>query len=189
MANKQRTHRKTAKIPLLLIVVLLLGSSVLAQSTWWRNLGQSAQVAEKVWLTNEGTPSESNLGYGLISSPVSLGTDNFYMISSPDHFKEGVMTAREYKTHKIEYNKGNFIEREIADSNQAKIYYLDSFDNGYVLCTNKQPTIVPPAPNYCRSQRDTKMTGSLFGSFTAIPNIQSILDNTVNHAKYRSGVG
>jgi hypothetical protein len=58
MANKQRTHRKTAKIPLLLMVVLLLGSSVLAQSTWWKSInGNPVMAMEKVWDYNDSTPN------------------------------------------------------------------------------------------------------------------------------------
>lgn len=147
MVNNKKSYPKTAKSPLLLIVVLLLGSSVLAQSTWWKT--NPGLVLDKSWDYNDATPGSQNLGFGLISSPISLGTDHFYMISSADYLKEGILATKEQKTHKIEFRQGNIIERDIGQSNLSKIYYLDSFDNGYIICTNKNTP--PPLNNYCKS--------------------------------------
>ena len=84
-----------------LLALFLISSFVMTQITWPKLA--SVQHIEQTWPHAELTPAESALGFGLLSTPVSLGTDNFYFISGANHTKDPTATApaREYRAFKI----------------------------------------------------------------------------------------
>jgi hypothetical protein len=99
MSENKKQHSVAFKMYLQLIALLLLGNLVLTQNvgtgSWWKIGGAIPTTPDTWWKTGPvlvldqsfPTLDSSDLGFGMISSPVSLGTDNFYIVSGPDHLK------------------------------------------------------------------------------------------------------
>ena len=81
MKSTSQTERKrlqTTRIGLLL--VLLIAGTAVSESTWMKTGG--TLVKEQVYSNSEASSAESDLGYGLLTNPYSLGKDNFYFMTA-----------------------------------------------------------------------------------------------------------
>jgi hypothetical protein len=102
MSSNKKLNTAPVKISLQLLALLLLGSLVMTQNvgtgSWWKVGGTIPTTPDTWWKTGailvSDTPYSINeadansLGYGLISTPLSLGTDNFSIVSGPCYIKD-----------------------------------------------------------------------------------------------------
>jgi hypothetical protein len=117
-------------------------------------------VKEQEYNANQENATESEKGYGLLSSLTSTGTDSFEFISAAGPHIDGDTTARKHYSQKMEYKGNNFIPRLVGkgNNNNMNFHYLERIDKGYVLCTT-----LNSGTFHCRGENDVS------NSFAASP--------------------
>lgn len=178
MKSTVQSQRKRLQMSTGLLLILLITGTTISESTWLKVGG--TLVKEQVYSNSQDSATESDLGYGLISTPYSLGTDNFSFMSAAGPTIEANDPARNYKYTRFEFKGGFFIPRStsISTNGGTITQYLVGVDKGYILCTGKGSTIF-----YCRGEKDISQ------SFAVIPAkidlSPTIYDQLVSHHKYR----
>lgn len=172
----QKTNQ-AHKAYLTIATIFLVSGLSLNISTWPKTTG-ALVGAEFVLPNSEDIASQAAYGYGLITAPVSLGTDNFYWFNGPD-FDRATTATNKLSVSRTEFKGSNFIPREYSTYSvpSFKGAYMGGFDKGYIQCSGMGSTV-----KACRSERDASQFFQ-----AAVVNVASSSHYTdqISHHKYR----